>query len=640
LNEALHRLRTSLGSGRLRSHGETIVLDTHGLEVDALRFTTLVASNPAGAVDLLRGDFLEGFAVEDAPGFEDWASAERARFRAAGAGALVAHGERLLARGEFMLARHAAQRAIGLEPYTEPATHLEMRAAALAGDPTSALKIYREFTAKLQQIGEQPSRDLAALAERIRNHRWRPSGGKAAVAEPPLVGRAAATVEVDRVVREGLGNGPRALVITGDPGAGKTRLLNHSLERLALEGAVTIVTRPLDGDQDTSWSTLRGLMRAGLLAAPGLPAADPRALGVLAALVPELAGRVESQQPRDRGDIAAALASLLRAIADETSLALGLDQAQFSDGATLAVLHAAMEQLRDVPVVLLLASPSSPEGLPPELLQLQREIGQGVAGTVVRLEPLGTQELGELVKAMAPWCSAAHEQDRLARRIAFETGGNPFLAVTVLRELQELALLREDALAWPPPGATFDSPLPMEVPDLIRRAIVARLVRLDPATQAVLGAASVGGLTLDLQLISELAELSGADLDERLAVLERQKFLTFQRDRYVFAAPLVQQVVRSEGLTPGQVQRLRSRAVAALAHRQDLDSRVLRAELLARITPGQSALDEAVTVAKAALASESRRIARRALVAAERAVQGAPTSESRELEEIRTKLQN
>ena len=117
--------------------------------------------------------------------------------------------------------------------------------------------------------------------------------------------------------------------------------------------------------------------------------------------------------------------------------------------------------------------------------------------------------------------------------------------------------------------------------------------------RAVLGAASIGDVVLDLELIGALTGLTGPALDDRLAVLERQQFLSLEAGRYVFAAPLVQQVVRAEGLTPGQVQGLRARAANALASRPDLESRALRAELLARSSPGARAFEEAIAVARA-----------------------------------------
>ena len=79
--------------------------------------------------------------------------------------------------------------------------------------------------------------------------------------------------------------------------------------------------------------------------------------------------------------------------------------------------------------------------------------------------------------------------------------------------------------------------------------------------------------------------------------LERRHFLTFDGERYAFVAPLLAEIVRGECLTRGQRQTLRRRAVAALQPRTDLESRTLRAELLALVEPGPAALEEAAAVA-------------------------------------------
>src|SRR5258708_5073018 len=85
LNETLRRLRKILGAERLLSRGDAVVLNDAGLEVDAWRDEAL--AEPAGA-------FLEGFVVDEAPGFEEWAAGERRRYQARVRAALGAAGGR------------------------------------------------------------------------------------------------------------------------------------------------------------------------------------------------------------------------------------------------------------------------------------------------------------------------------------------------------------------------------------------------------------------------------------------------------------------------------------------------------------------------------------------------------------------
>jgi hypothetical protein len=96
--------------------------------------------------------------------------------------------------------------------------------------------------------------------------------------------------------------------------------------------------------------------------------------------------------------------------------------------------------------------------------------------------------------------------------------------------------------------------------------------------------------------------------------------------------------MRAEGLTPGQVSGLRARAIEVLGPRQDLESRALRVELLARSALGRPVFEEAVIVARAALAARSERFAHRAIRAAERALETEPALDRRELDALRALL--
>ncbi len=636
LNESLRRLRHALGAGRLLSQGDAIRLSRTGLAVDALEFDTLAQRDPGRAVTLVRGEFLEGFLLNEAPAFDEWVGIERERLRARAAAVQIAHGEGLLAACRFADAGDLAQRALALEPYAEPGVRLLMRATALSGDSARALAAYHGFAERLASgIQEKPSRELTSLAERIRHQVTRPSAPGDPTGEPPLTGREG----VHRTAFDQIGlafdDGPRALMITGAPGMGRTRLLAECAKRLALEGAIVALARPLPSDHDAPWSTLRLLLRSGLYRAPGLVGTDADALGVLASLVPELAERAPPRAPRDAAHVATALASALSALAEESPVGLAVDDAHLSDDATLEALCAALEQLRLAPVMVVLTTADNVGSAPRALLRLRGAVGRSLRGATVRLDPFSDGDVKELVGALAPWCADDAERDRLTRRLAFETGGNPFFVITLLEGLKRLATLRADFVAWPRKQATLDTPLPFSVPDLARMAIAARVAELDPESRRVLAAASIGGLALDLDLVSALAELPRAAVEDRLAGAERGHLVAFDGQRYGFTASLVADVVRAECLTPGQRRGLRQRAIAALSPRQDIESRVMRVELMAAVEPGPATFQEAVLVAQAARAAGSDRTLHRALAAAERGAGPDLESHRQVLEDLR-----
>ncbi len=639
LNEALRRLRLSLGPGRLVSGSDVITLSGDKLVVDALEFNATIDTDPQRAAALFRGEFLEGFSLGDAPEFDMWASHEQRRFSEKGAAVFVTEGERRLAASRFSEALDDARRAIQLYPVYEPAIRLMMRAQALSGDPTGALANYHEFKGKIEEdLGETTSRELESLSDRIRKSRWRQASVTYADPEPPLLGRQSEHAAAFGLVTEALANGPRTLLVTSDPGMGKSRLLTECSERLALDGAIIATARPLESDSDARWSTLRALMRGGLLNAPGMAATDSTALGVLAALVPELAERVEPREPQDHAQVASAFAALLTAIAEETPLALMIDDAHLSDGSTLGALYGGLVDIQSVPVVVLLAARSMAQDMPRELLSLESEVGRSIPGTCVRLPPLTTNEMRQLVAALAEWCDNNDEIDRLTRRLVFETSGDPFLAVTLLRGLNQVDSLREDVEVWPKARATLETPLPIPMPNLVRMSIIARVTPLDKDVQQILAAASVGGPAFDLDLVTSLTELDLAGVEDKLPELERHRFIALDGERYKFTAPLIAQIVQNEFLTHGQRQSLRRRAVQHLAGRDDLESGVLRAELMAKTDPGEEAFDAAADVAQSAMSSGAMRTARRALHAAERALGSDGGTRRKTLDDLRAQL--
>jgi DNA-binding SARP family transcriptional activator len=563
LNEALRRLRTGLGENRLNTVGDSVELNDAGLRVDVVELGSLGERATADPRWLASGEFLEGFAVGDAPRFDEWMDAERRRLQDRAVTLHLAAGERALAASRFEDAAEHARRALALHEFAERAVRLAMRAAALGGDPASALATYREFERRLAaELGEQASRELSALADRIRGRRWRRQSGVHAETEAPLVGRTDLHAQAFGRLAD-LRKGACTLVFSGSAGMGRSRLLSECLDRLGLDGTVVVAARPLDEDRHTPWSALRQLMRRGLATAQGVAAAPPEALRALAAVVPELAARVPPGDALDTAHVADALGAMLRAIAEEAPLALALDDAAHADAQTLTALNGAVSGVRALPIALLLAAPDDPREIPPGLGELLAGVGRHLPGAVFRLEPLAPDAIRELVGAYAEWCRDDSQRDRLTRRLAFESAGSPLLAVTLLRGLREVAALREDATVWPPPRVTMEAPVPMAIPHLIRVVTAARLRQLPDREREVLVAASAGGDLIEPRALRKVIDLADVALHAALAELERRQLLRFDGENYAPEAPLVARVVLQEFATPGQRQRLRDRWAAA-----------------------------------------------------------------------------
>jgi hypothetical protein len=428
------------------------------------------------------------------------------------------------------------------------------------------------------------------------------------------------------------------LLVSGDPGAGKSRFLAECAARSALDGVTTVLHRAVAGDRATAWSALRGVLRAGLQDAPGLVGAAPDALAVLGAVAPQLAGRVQPREPRDRGEVTDALAAVLTSASEERQLALGLDDADTADSASIGALVDALERVRSGAVLLMLSAGADESEWSPELLDAMARAERTLPVERASLAPLSEADLLELVLDLAPWCTDPAGRERLARRLQVDTAGNPLLAVALLRDLAEFGGLREGAAGWPAANATLDATLPIAIPQLVRFAILARVARLSPWARTILAAATIGDLQLDLALIAALSGSTPEQVEATLPELERQHLVRFDGTSYSFDTPLIPRVARRELLTAGHAARLRAKAIAYLPASRGLSGLVLRAELVCRSTSGRQSADEALEVVRAALAAGERRLAVRALRAAMRAVAEAPVGDRAAIEAARHQL--
>jgi DNA-binding SARP family transcriptional activator len=167
LSQALHVLRSELGEQAIKSRGDSdVAIDEAAVSCDVVEFELALEDGEyEKALELYRGDLLEGLFVRDAPEFERWLEDERTRLREKAAGAAWALAHVHIGADRLVDAERTAQRALLLVPTDEGEVRRFIQALADAGDRAAAVRFYEKFAQRLRSEYEiEPDPATAAVA--------------------------------------------------------------------------------------------------------------------------------------------------------------------------------------------------------------------------------------------------------------------------------------------------------------------------------------------------------------------------------------------------------------------------------------------------------------------------------------------
>jgi DNA-binding SARP family transcriptional activator len=560
LREAVRVIRQGLGADAIETEGQLVRLALPGLRLDTEQFDACVARDDwTGAVRLVNGEFLEGFGVPGASGFEDWLTAERLEWRGRTSRALLEYARAGLREGRLEEGRRMAARALALDPLSNLTVQTAMEGECLAGDPAAALELFATFSRRARETGVEPGADTTALAQRVRTQPVPSRGAASARADAwtrraPLVGR-------ERVLSSLLDtwdattSGRRAAVamIEGDLGLGKTRVLEEFAGRAVLRGAIVAKALAVRADQADAGSGLIGLARGGLLAAPGIAAAPAGALSAFARRLGPWAERFPASRSVDAAPLGTAFRAIVLAALEEQALALVVDEAHWLDGDSLAALQALARDASDQPLLLVMSVMPSADA--PMLDEFRAALGGAIDGRSIPLERLGAAEL----RTLAAWALPRYTPEaleRVTRRVAIDSAGLPLLAIELLHAIA-LGLDPEASMgAWPSPFRTLESTLPGDLPDSVVAAVRVGFRALSPAAQQALAALSVLPERSPEALICQAVDLPVEQGRHALDELEWQRWVTADARGYAFTARVVRDIVARDMLTEGQRRRI------------------------------------------------------------------------------------
>ncbi len=498
---------------------------------------------------------------------------------------IVGRSGLMLGGAQLASAERAARSLIDAEPYRESGYVLLMDSLEAEGNIAEALRVFDSLRTLLRdELGTSPSPDAMVVYERLlrpqnrrRSDEDAPHRGPVPIELPgelvigaaaPLVGRKRELEELGRLWsaargRQGIrqAGAGKVVLLAGDPGIGKTRLVAEIARAAYAAGAFVLAGRSPE-EAIVPYQPFLEALRHYVLNVPfSQLRATAREYGAeLGRLIPELRRRapdlplpVSAEPETERYRLFEAVVGLLDEMSVHAPVMLVLDDLQWADRPTLLLLRHLARAPHPERLLILgayRATEATIEGFGDALAELRRErlVTQLDIGGLAEHE---TAELVHVSTGMMPSRS-------FSRALYAETEGNPFFVEEIVRHLAE-AGVRAD-LASAHELQRFG--LPEGVKDVLAR----RLDRLDANAIEWLRVAAVIGRDVDEALLERVVSLDEEDflnaLDQALAaglVVESP----FRRGYYSFSHALIRETLY-EGMSAPRRARIHRRVGEAL----------------------------------------------------------------------------
>ena len=361
----------------------------------------------------------------------------------------------------------------------------------------------------------------------------------------PFVGREAELGCLHSCWAKMRGRPPSAVVVSGEPGIGKTHLASEFARALYGQGALVLYGR-CDEGLALPYQPFGEALRpyAQTVGADRLRAELGHLAPELGRVLPELAGLgdpVRADPESERFALFEAIATLIESATRQQPALLIIDDLHWAADPTLSLLRHLIRSERSLGVLVLGLYRETEPDLGEPFLQLLADLHRDAITERLSIGGLDEPAIAALLEARIGSPLDEHARE-LAHALAVQTAGNPFF----LREL--VAHLTETGAIFtrgerPTDGVTTAQ---LELPKGLRQVIGQRVARLSAATGRALSVAAVAGTTFSFSLLERvLGEPTGVldALDEAVAA----GLLTeAQHGDYLFAHALVRKAIYDE----------------------------------------------------------------------------------------------
>ena len=595
LRTLLSRLRSSLGADILVGRDELLLEFPEPVWVDVEAAVTHVERALAAlqADDARRAWALAQVPLNIAgrglfPGAQArWLEIQRREMHEVRLQALEIIGRAGLALGGTQLGsvERAARSLIEAEPYRESGYVLLMHSLRTQGNVAEALRVFERLRSLLRdELGTAPSPDaLRAHAELLHpdgmeGSRDAPDGEQSPVipeagiplavelrarAAASMIGRVAELSALERWLsaEDSSLRSERVLLLSGDPGVGKTRLLAETAVRTHDAGTLVLGGRspeetlvPFQPFLEALGHYVSEASVEELRVTAHEHGADlARLLPALRRRMPELPATAAGDTETERYRLFEAVASLLGEVSARRPVLIVLDDVQWADRPTLMLLRhlARARQTARISIIgAYRATEVWSEGFAAAITGLRHE------RLLKQIEISGLLER-DTARLVAARVGRPGDEDFI-RALHAETEGNPFFIEEILRHLQDTGVSPHEARA-----ADLAR---VGLPEDVREVISRRLERMSEDALESLRVAAVIGREFDAALLEQVV---GLDEDRFLAGLEEALAAGLideaprPQGRYVFAHTLIRETLY-EGMSRPRRARIHRRVGLAV----------------------------------------------------------------------------
>ncbi|MEX5632391.1 BTAD domain-containing putative transcriptional regulator [Parafrankia sp. FMc2] len=429
------------------------------------------------------------------------------------------------------------QLAASMAPFHEPVQASLITALGAAGRQAEALSMFQAVRDRLaEELGIDPGPALRAAHQRVLTQTPRPAANAVATSASAsagadagagagaparqaagLVGRRDELGVLRQAIEAALAGRTGLGIVEGEPGVGKTHLLEQAAAAADQRGARVVWASCLEGDGTPPmwpWEQALGAVLDGLPA----PARETWLASELGGL---LASRHDDAAPPASGARAQfrlfeQVVAVIGEAAAERPMLLVLDDLQWADAASLQLFGHLAGRLPPGTAIIGALRDRAP-GPGSDLSRVLAAASRLTSHRRIPLGPLGLTEVAELIRR-----ETGHEPGAdVARTIHVRTAGNPFFVRELSRLLSDRGALSDsdsDSCNGGGDGhreASVRAGVPATVRDVVRD----RMAGLDDGGRDLLRVAALIGRDLDLDLLARAAGLGRTDCLERLEPL-------------------------------------------------------------------------------------------------------------------------